>query len=52
MSLKHAKQRDRKYKNKKRMKVDGKSVFLIAEIQRKRAEKIRQKREEENGKEN
>lgn len=46
--LKKAKDRDRKrHKKYQGMRVSGKSVFLIQEIQRKRAEKIKQKKEKD-----
>lgn len=45
-SLKKAKDRDKKrHKKYQGMRVSGKSVFLIQEIQRKRAEKIKEEKE-------
>jgi hypothetical protein len=47
MSLKHAEHRERKRQRK--MKVTGRSVFLIQEIQRKRAERLKNGTTNNNG---
>lgn len=47
MNIEKARKRDNKInKRKNRMPVEGKSVFLIKEIQKRKADEIRRKREE------
>lgn len=50
MSLKKAKDRDRKRRKKRGMdmKVSGKSLFLIQRVQRERAERIKEKKNGDN----
>jgi hypothetical protein len=45
MSLKRAENRDKKRQKRSKMGVSGKSVFLIQEIQIKKAQKIKDKEE-------
>jgi len=45
MSLEKAKKRDKKRQKRSKMGVSGKSVFLIQEIQIKKAQKIKDKKE-------
>lgn len=47
MSLKKAENRDKKRQKRNKMQVSGKSVFLIQEIQIKKAEQIKERKENE-----
>ena len=45
MSLKKAESRDKKHQKRSKMRVSGKSVFLIQEIQIKKSDKIKKEKE-------
>ena len=46
MDIRKASRRDGKKRNKTKQGVDGKSIFVLEEEKKKRAEKIRREREE------